>query len=77
MRDHIIKKLPNVNPLLRETVEWLCAYNNVRQTEGNSAAHKASQEEIHHAVMLLQSNAKDAGRLEELYQFVYSDPTPI
>lgn len=77
LTDVILKGLCNlkdVNPLSRESVEFLCAFNSIRQIHGNQIAHNASQTEIERAVKL-ERNAQDASQLAELYHFVY--PTPI
>ena len=75
--DVIVEGLRNrddVDPLSRETVEFLCAFNNIQQMHGNYIAHNASQIEIKNAIML-KRNSQDGLHLEELYQFAF--PTPI
>jgi len=63
-----------VDPLSRETVEFLCSYNNIRR-HGDYIAHNASQTEIKHAVMM-KKNSQEGLQLEELYEFVFPS-TPI
>lgn len=41
-----LRKVKDVYPLSRETVEFLCSYNNIRQILANHVAHNASQIEI-------------------------------
>jgi hypothetical protein len=72
LTDVIVKGLHDsniVDPLSRETVEFLCSYNNIRRL-GDEIAHHASQTEIKKAVMM-KKNSQDGSQLEELYQFVY------
>ena len=64
----------NLIPLSTGTVDFLCAYNNMRQLAGNDVAHNATQEEIHNAVVSVKGSW-DARHLEELYGFVY--PTAV
>lgn len=73
MTEMIIKVFQerNENPRLsRETVVFLCSYNNVRK-DGDRVAHTASQNEIKDAV-IMQKNSQDGVKLTELYYFVFS-----
>lgn len=73
MTDVIVEKLrkaKGVGRLSRETVRYLCAFNNIRQMQGNYNAHNADQVEIRNAVML-EKNSQDAPQLDELYHFVF------
>lgn len=63
-------KVKNVGHLSRESVKFLCAFNSIRQLDGNYSAHNAAQTDIEKAVKL-ESNAEDASELQELYDFVY------
>ena len=80
LTDMIVKGLRKenvVDPLSRETVVFLCSYNNIR-LRGGEIAHNASQIEIKNAVMM-EKNSQDSLQLEELYQFVFhtGDDIPI
>ena len=66
--------MKDVGRLSRESVEFLCAFNSIRQIHVSHIAHNVTQTEIEKAVML-ERNAEDASQLAELYSFVY--PTPI
>lgn len=72
LTDLILEGLLSVNEdsLSRDTVFFLCSYNNVRK-EGDRIAHNASQNEIKNAVMT-KRNSTDGMQLEELYKFVYA-----
>ena len=71
VHDLILKRLEDVAaPLSLQIVNFLCAFHNVRRHAGNDAAHKASQEEIHMAV-LSELNSVDGTELQELYHFIY------
>ena len=72
LTDMIVQGLSEVNtgdPLSRETVVFLCSYNNIRK-HGDQIAHNASQIEIKNAVMM-GKNSQDGLKLEELYKFVF------
>ena len=60
-----------MDPLSQETVLFLCSFNNIRKL-GDYFAHNATQPEIKKAVMT-KMNSEEGLRLEELYQFVYTN----
>jgi hypothetical protein len=57
----------------RETVVFLCSYNNIRR-DGNHFAHSASQGEIRDAVENKSIDSQDRRFLEQLYKFVFRVP---
>jgi hypothetical protein len=74
LTDTILRGLANVEDRLsRETVVFLCSYNNIRR-DGNYFAHSASQMEIRDAVEKKSIDSQDRRFLEQLYQFVFHVP---
>jgi len=53
-----------------ETIEFVCAYNNIRR-DGNTAAHQATQEEMREAVTTKKLDTKERRCLEEMYLYVF------
>ncbi|KAF8799462.1 hypothetical protein BYT27DRAFT_7201519 [Phlegmacium glaucopus] len=53
-----------------ETIEFVCAYNNIRR-DGNAAAHHATQEEMREAVTTKKLDTKERRCLEEMYRYVF------
>ena len=54
----------------RDTVRFLCSYNNVRR-EGNSAAHAASVEQMRSAVTTKPLETRDRRCLEQVFKFTF------
>ena len=56
----------------RDTVKFLCSYNNVRR-EGNFAAHTASMEQMRDAVTTRQLETRDRRCLEQIFKFTFNE----
>ena len=65
-------KVVVVHPPSKETLEFLCSYNNIRRLADN-IAHDASPIEIQQAI-LMNKNSEDGLPLQELYNFVFPNP---
>jgi hypothetical protein len=52
------------------SIFFLCSYNNVRRA-GNTAAHKATEEDVRHAVLTQSLESHDRQCLESLFAFAY------
>ena len=67
---HICRLLPQVSCPSYETIEFVCAYNNIRR-DGNAAAHQATKEEMREAVTTKKLGKKERRCLEEMYLYVF------
>jgi hypothetical protein len=65
-----LNNLPNCPS--RDTILFLCSYNNVRR-EGNTAAHTATVEEMREAVTTKQLDKRDRRCLEQVFKFAFGE----
>ena len=56
----------------RDTILFLCSYNNVRR-EGNTAAHTATVKEMRDAVTTKQLDKRDRRCLEQVFKFAFDE----
>ncbi|KAG6839435.1 hypothetical protein C0991_002580 [Blastosporella zonata] len=56
------------NNLMRENIDYLCCYNNVRR-DGNAAAHQATEAQIREAVATKPIGSQERTSLEHLFKF--------
>lgn len=56
----------------RDTIQFLCSYNNVRR-EGNTAAHTASVGEMRDAVTTKLLETRDRRCLEQVFKFAFNE----